>query len=127
MVGFGAARLASAHARTFESWRCSSCANAESKNLAWCCQAGSFVSGNNGEPSDGIMPARKRAVSSMVAVSAARAPGMATRNRLTARAAIVIERSMFRCGLGCGCGAGLGALVEDSVDQKTRDHDQHSR
>ena len=46
--------------------------NAVSKNLAWRCQAGSLVSGVSGESADGIMPARNFAVSSTVAVSAAR-------------------------------------------------------
>ena len=73
MVGRGAARLASDQARIFDSWRCSSCANAVSKNLAWRCQAGSLVSGVSGESADGGMPARKCAVSSAVTVSAARA------------------------------------------------------
>ena len=49
MVGVGAARLVSDQARIFASWRCSSCAKALSKNLAWRCQAGSLVSGVSGE------------------------------------------------------------------------------
>ena len=73
MVGRGAARFAVAQARIFDTWRCSSCANAVSKNLAWCCQAGSLVSGVSGELADGGIPARKRAVSSAVTTSAARA------------------------------------------------------
>ena len=94
MVGRGAARLVSDQARIFDSWRCSSCANALSKNLAWRCQAGSVVSGVNGESADGIMPARNLAVSSTVAGSAR--PGSVAANSMTA-ASVAIRRecSMF--------------------------------
>src|SRR5260221_13321993 len=100
MVGRGAARLASDQARIFESWRCSSWANAVSKNLAWRCQAGSLVSGIRGESADGIMPARNFAVSSAVAVSAARtgaiAPkNMAANNITAASVAILTAAIMF--------------------------------
>ena len=83
MVGRGAARWASDQARIFVNCRCSSCANAVSKNLAWRCQAGSFVSGVSGESADGIMPARNFAVSSAVAVSAARS-GVKAANSIAA-------------------------------------------
>ena len=89
MVGRGAARLASDQARIFDSWRCSSCANALSKNLAWRCQAGSLVSGISGESAEGGMPARKRAVSSAVTVSAARAGSAAASNMAAASVAIL--------------------------------------
>src|ERR1700710_593448 len=80
MVGRGAARLVSDQARIFDIWRCSSCANAVSKNFAWRCQDGSLVCGISGESADGIMPARNFAVSSIVAASAAR-PGDTAANR----------------------------------------------
>src|SRR5213078_3115116 len=94
MVGRGAARLVSDQARILESWRCSSWANAVSKNLAWRCQAGSLVSGVSGESADGIMPARNFAVSSADAVWAQ--TGSAAANSITAASvAIRTEYSMF--------------------------------
>ena len=95
MVGRGAARLASDQARIFESWRCSSCANAVSKNLAWRCQAGSLVSGVSGESAEGIMPARNFAVSSAVAVSAARAAATAANSMAAASVAILTKQASF--------------------------------
>src|ERR1700761_3192411 len=92
MVGFGAARLVSAQLWILESWRCSSVAKAESKNLAWRCQDGSLVSGASGEPSDGGRPARKRAVSSTLAVSAAFAASAEAKIKPAATAANFIER-----------------------------------
>src|SRR5450432_3664705 len=102
MVGRGAARLASAQPRTFESWRCSSCPNAVSKNLACCCHEGSCISGVSGEAADGGIPARKRAVSSAVAVSAACAGAAAARNMAAASAAIFIGCSIAIRGLRTG-------------------------
>jgi hypothetical protein len=49
---------------------------------------GSLVSGVSGESGDGAIPARKRAVSSAVTVSAARAAAAAARNMVAATAAI---------------------------------------
>ncbi len=95
MVGRGAARLVSDQARIFESWRCSSCANAVSKNLAWRCQDGSLVSGVSGESADGIMPARNFAVSSAVAASAARASGAAANITAAASIATLTSCIMF--------------------------------
>src|SRR5882724_10338578 len=95
MVGRGAARLASDQARILESWRCSSCANAVSKNLAWRCQAGSLVSGVRAESAEGIMPARNFAVSSAVALSAARTGVKAANNMAAASVAILNEKSLF--------------------------------
>src|SRR6266702_4360164 len=95
MVGRGAARLASDQARILASWRASSCANAVSKNLAWRCQAGSLVNGASGESAEGIMPARNFAVSSAVAVSAARTGVKAANNMATASVAILNEKDIF--------------------------------
>src|SRR6202045_3338026 len=125
MVGFGAARLASDQARTFDICRCSSWANAESKNFAWRCQAGSFVSGISGESAEGNIPARKRAVSSAVRVSAASAvPRAVASKRAAADAAILRVRSMSICDLeGVGWRRGRWADIvvfgEDDVDQKS--------
>src|ERR1700694_6042735 len=80
MVGRGAARLVSDQVRILDSCRCSSCANAASKNFAWRCQDGSLVSGISGDSADGIIPARSFAVSSTVAASAAW-PGDRAANR----------------------------------------------
>src|SRR6185369_4703347 len=93
MVGRGAARLVSDQARILESWRASSWANAVSKNLAWRCQAGSLVSGVSGESAEGVMPARNFAVSSAVAVSAARAGNAVANNMEAASAAILNDEN----------------------------------
>ena len=77
--------------RIFESWRCSSCPNAVSRNLACRCHAGSLVKGISGESADGAMPARKRAVSFAVTVSAARSGIAAARNMVAASAAIFTD------------------------------------
>src|ERR1700712_1453379 len=95
MVGLGAARLASDQARIFDNCRCSSCANALSKNLAWRCHAGSLVNGINGESADGVMPARNFAVSSAVAVSAARNGSTAANTITTTSVAILTAAIMF--------------------------------
>src|SRR5882757_10437052 len=100
MVGRGAARLASDQAWIFDNCRCSSCANAVSKNLAWRCHAGSLVNGANGDSAEGIMPARNFAVSSAVALSAARTGVIATKNMAansTAAASVAIlnETNIF--------------------------------
>src|ERR1700712_4362504 len=87
MVGRGAARLVSDQARIFDTWRCSSWAKAESKNLACRCQLGSLVNGISGESADGIMPARNFAVSSTVGASAAR-PGDTAANRTAAATSV---------------------------------------
>src|SRR3954465_5764913 len=95
MVGRGAARLASDQAWTLESCRCSSCANAESKNFAWRCQDGSLVSGVKGESVDGIMPARNFAVSSALAVSAARTGNTAASKTTAATVATLTDCIML--------------------------------
>src|SRR5262245_27490520 len=69
--------LAADQARILESWRCSRPAQAWSKALACCCQLGSRVRAASVEPADGGIPARNRAVSLALVVSAAWAPGTA--------------------------------------------------
>src|SRR4051795_11538591 len=98
MVGRGAARLVSDQARILDSWRCSSCAKAVSKNLAWRCQAGSLVSGVRAESADGIMPARNFAVSSAVALSAARAGSM-TANNITAASVAILTVAILKVAI----------------------------
>src|SRR5262245_19961873 len=69
--------LAADQARILESWRCSRPAQAWSKALACCCQLGSRVKAASVDPGDGGIPARKRAVSLALVVSAACVPGAA--------------------------------------------------
>src|SRR5450755_44109 len=88
MVGRGAARLASDQAAILDNWCWSSWAKALSKNRAWRCQAGSWVSGTSGESADGCIPARKRAVSFALAISAARAMLALAKNKPAATSAI---------------------------------------
>src|ERR1700678_1218618 len=123
MVGFGAVTLASDQARTFDICRCSSCPKAESKNFAWRCQAGSLVSAVSGESAEGIMPARNRAVSSAVTVSAAfAAPSAVTIKKAAAAAAIFNVRRMsigdLRGSWRRGRWAGIALFSENDVDQK---------
>jgi hypothetical protein len=56
--------------------------------LAWRCHDGSLVNAVSGESADGGIPARKRAVSSAVTVSAARAGSTTARTRAATSAAI---------------------------------------
>src|SRR5258706_6423078 len=95
MVGRGAARLVSDQVRILDSCRCSSCANAASKNFAWRCQDGSWVSGISGESADGIIPARNFAVSSTVAVSAARIGDIAAKKTAATIVATFTDGIMF--------------------------------
>src|SRR5258706_8350327 len=95
MVGRGAARLVSDQARIFDIWRCSSWAKAESKNFAWRCQPGSLVNGISGESADGIIPARNFAVSSTVAVSAARTGDTAANKTAATIVATFTDGIMF--------------------------------
>src|ERR1700722_5193182 len=122
MVGFDVVRLASDQARTFNICRWSSCPNAESKNFAWRCQDGSLVKTISGESTDGIMPARKRAVSLGVTSAAAAAPSAFASNMAAAAARILKVRNILlaTCGAGGrrGRGAGIVLFAEDEVDQK---------
>src|SRR5467141_1280966 len=77
-------------ARTFESLALSSRAKIVSKWRACCCQVGSLVSGARGELADGGSPARNRAVSSAVAVSALLAGAVLTANMTAIAAAAII-------------------------------------
>src|SRR5437879_9307509 len=95
MVGRGAARLVSDQARIFDIWRCSSWAKAESKNLACRCQPESLVNGISGESADGIIPARNFAVSSAVAVSAARTADTAANKTAATSVATLTNGIMF--------------------------------
>src|SRR5579862_7551670 len=73
MVSRCRGRFSLAKARTLASVLASSREKIESKKRACCAQPGSLASAANGEPGAGGRPARKRAVSSGVAVSALRA------------------------------------------------------
>src|SRR6202044_1946766 len=73
MVSLCCGRCSLEKARTFDSVLASSRLKIESKKRACCAQPGSLASAANGEPGAGGRPARKRAVSSGVAVSALRA------------------------------------------------------
>src|ERR1700722_10402877 len=73
MVSWCCGRFSLEKARTFDSVLASSRAKIESKKRACCAQLGSLAKAANGEPGAGGRPARKRAVSSGVAVSALRA------------------------------------------------------
>src|ERR1700692_1387879 len=95
MVWRGAARLVSAQIRIFDNWRCSSCPKAVSKNFACRCHAGYLVGGIGGESVEGGIPARKRAVSSALTVSAARAGIAVARNMVAATAAIFMDGGLF--------------------------------
>src|SRR3981189_290398 len=95
MVGRGAARLVSDQPRILEIWRCSSWAKAESKNFACRCPPGSLVSGISGESADGIIPARNFAVSSTVAVSAARIGDIAAKKTAATSVATFTDGIIF--------------------------------
>src|SRR5579862_8411577 len=73
MVSCCCGRFSLAKARTFASVLASSRAKIASKKRACCAQPGSLANAANGEFGAGGRPARKRAVSSAVAVSALRA------------------------------------------------------
>src|SRR5271170_4482033 len=74
------------------------------KRLACCCQAWFCVSGRSGDPEDGCIPAKKRAVSSALADSAFAALSDETANKLAiARATLKIAfRAVGRKGMGTG-------------------------
>src|ERR1700749_641415 len=87
MVSWCCGRFSLAKARTFASVLASSRAKIESKKRACCAQPGSLASAANGEFYAGGKPARKRAVSSGVAVSALRAGATGSARRTATSAA----------------------------------------
>src|ERR1022692_3375187 len=127
MVSWCCGRFSLAKARTFASVLASSRAKIESKKRACCAQPGSLASAANGEPGAGGRPARKRAVSSGVAVSALRA-GATGSARTTANSAA--EKSLDAVesiGLEGYCIIGIGRRnirdeIRRIVDHKPRRH-----
>src|SRR5580698_10845531 len=99
MVSLCCGRYSLEKARTFASVLASSRLKIESKKCACCAQPESLAIAANGEPGAGGRPARKRAVSSGVAVSALRAGAMAsakkpaktTANRAAAKSLGTVE------------------------------------
>src|SRR5580693_5122240 len=87
MVSCCCGRFSLAKARTFASVLASSRAKIESKKRACCAQPGSLANAANGEPGAGGKPARNRAVSSAVAVSALRAGATGSASRTANSAA----------------------------------------
>src|SRR6202140_3524751 len=124
-------RFSLAKARTFASVLASSRAKIESKRRACCAQPGSLAKAANGEPGAGGRPARKRAVSSAVAVSALRA-GAAGSARKTAKttansAAAKSLDAVEGTGLVGYCIIGIGRrhireVIRRIVDHKPRRH-----
>src|SRR5580700_10071277 len=131
MASLCAGRCSLAKARTFESVLASSRLKIESKKCACCAQPGSLASAANGEFCAGGRPARKRAVSSGVAVSALRAgatasarkPAKTTANSAAANSLDTVES----IGLEGDCIIGIGRRhrrneFERIVDHKPRRH-----
>src|SRR5580700_7950772 len=132
MASLCAARCSLAKARTFESVLASSRLKIESKKCACCVQPGSLASAANGEFCAGGRPARKRAVSSGVAVSALFAGAMASAKKpakTTANSAAAISLGTVESiGLEGDCTIGIGRRhMRDEfgriVDYKPRRHD----
>src|SRR3984957_11450623 len=131
MVSLCCGRRSLAKARTFDSVLASSRLKIESKKRACCAQPGSLAIAANGEFCAGGRPARKRAVSSDVAVSALRA-GAAGSARTTAKttansAAAISLGTVERIGLegDCLCGIGRRHIRDESeriVDYKPCRH-----
>src|SRR5215472_8811148 len=129
MVSCCSVRCALAKARTFDSVVASSLAKIESKNRACAAQDGSLASGVSGESAAGGMPARKRAVSLNVAVSALRAGVQASASATTAAAAATTARDVAlgaveRIGAGArGIGGrDFGEHVGRIINDKARRH-----
>src|ERR1700723_2047864 len=131
MVSCCCGRCSLEKARTFESVLASSRLKIESKKRACCAQPGSLATAANGEPDAGGRPARKRAVSSGVAVSALRAGAAGSAKKpakTTANSAAAINLgTVERIGLegDCLCGIGGRHIRDESeriVDYKPRRH-----
>src|SRR5580692_6070739 len=127
MVSCCCGRCSLEKARTLASVLASSRVKIESKKRACCAQPGSLASAANGEFCAGGRPARNRAVSSGVAVSALRA-GAAGSAKTTANSAAAISLgTVERIGLegDCRCGIGRRHIRDESeriVDYKPRRH-----
>src|SRR5580700_3214422 len=127
MVSCCCGRCSLEKARTFDSVVASSRAKIESKKRACCAQPGSLAKAANGEPGAGGKPARKRAVSSGVAVSALRAGAMASARTTANSAAANSLGTVESIGLEGYGFAGIGRRhirdkFERIIDHKPRRH-----
>src|SRR5580704_7939693 len=127
MVSLCCGRCSLAKARTFDSVLASSREKIESKKWACCAHSGFLAKAASGESSAGGRPARKRAVSSGVAVSALRAGAAGSARTMANSAAANSLGTVESIGLERYCIIGIGRRhVRDEckriVDHKPRRH-----
>src|SRR5580704_11458949 len=125
MASLCAGRCSLENVRTFASVLASSRAKIESKKRACCAQPGSLASAANGEFCAGGRPARKRAVSSGVAVSALRAGAMASVRTTANSAAAISLGTVESIGLEGYCTIGIGRRHIREVSERIVDHKPH--
>src|SRR5580704_1102728 len=125
MVSLCCGRRSLAKARTFERVLASSRLKIESKKRACCAQPGSLARAAKGEPGAGGRPARKRAVSSGVAVSALRAGATASARTTANRAAARRLDTVESIGLEGYCLCGIGRRNIRDEFERIVDHKPH--